>query len=328
MSIDVICKRQDISLIERNIIMFKKHSFCAIIVNYFGCEDTTRCVNSLIASAGKSNTTLSILVVNNSDESLHFDNESVTILRTGHNIGLSGAWYIGFYNEVAQNSDYVVFLNNDAVVALDFFGLMDSGINLWGSDCAFGPRILHDSNQKIIWSRGGKINRFSVKIEHFSENKPVNEVKTADFQTGHLSGCCMVINVDHLNEIGGPDTNFFFRGEEWDLNYRLKEHGVRLVILDSAEVFHKVNGSHDRFSPLMLYFAYRAKVLFAKKILPEFYFPFWFACALIYSTIISPSRFSRLSGRDASNIRRALIAALIVGRRNNKILPPKGDFYK
>lgn len=295
--------------------------FCAIIVNYNGALDTVRCVQSLMESAEVANCALKILIIDNTSDEFSFPAESVRVIRTGHNVGLSGAWYIGTYNEWAQKSDYIIYINNDAVSDPNFFREITAGIEKWGPGCAFSPRISRTDRPDVIWSRGGRIKKFSVSVLHFGEGVRASEVETKDFETGHLSGCCIIISPDHMNRIGGPDTNFFFRGEEWDINYRLADRGVRLVVLDSAIVLHSVNGSHDRFSPKMLYFAYRAKVLFAKKILPAWYFPVWYGVAYAYSVAMAPAKFSKLSGRRAPEIRAALRKAFLDGATNNKISP-------
>lgn len=297
------------------------HSFCALIVNFHGREDTIACVQSVITAARSSSNSVKIVIIDNTFDDFDFADEPVSVIRTGHNIGLSGAWYVGFYSEITQSCDYTVFLNNDALVVEDFFVRLQKGIETWGPDCAFGPRIYNASERNLIWSRGGEIQRFAVKVRHFGEDVRASDVELGDFETGHLSGCCMIVRTEHLNRIGGPDTNFFFRGEEWDLNYRLMHAGIRLIILDQAEVLHKINGSHSRFAPDMLYLAYRAKVLFAKKILPWWYFPIWYTFALGYAAIVAPQRFGASSDSDITKIRRALVSAILEGLSTNKILP-------
>ncbi|MBU0539252.1 MAG: glycosyltransferase family 2 protein [Gammaproteobacteria bacterium] len=297
------------------------YSFSVLIVNYHGREDTIKCVKSVLLAAEMADISVKILVVDNSNDDFKFSEQSVHVQRTGHNIGLSGAWYIGFYSEVVQSCDYVIFLNNDAILHQNFFLEINKGIDKWGSDCAFGPRICYENNHDLIWSRGGYIKRFAVSVKHFGESLPADQVERRDFETGHISGCCMILRTEHLNTIGGPDTNFFFRGEEWDINYRLLKAGVSLVILDHAEVFHEINGSHSRFDPGMLYFAYRAKVLFAKKILPWWYFPIWYLAGLTFSATVAPRRFAQVSGGEVSIIRKALMSAFLIGLKENKILP-------
>lgn len=296
-------------------------TFCVVIVNYNGHDDTVRCVDAVLSAAKASRAAVDVLVVDNSSESFSFASARVRVRRTGHNIGLSGAWYVGLYSDVAQSSDYLIFLNNDAFLGNGFFDTLQRGVETWGADCAFGPRICYASNPGLIWSRGGRIQRYMVKIRHFGENVSADRVKRGDFETGHLSGCCMIIRTAHLNRVGGPDTNFFFRGEEWDLNYRLSQSGVRLVILDHAEVYHEINGSHSRFAPNMLYLAYRAKVLFAKKILPRWYFPIWYLVAFAYAAFVAPSRFARASKGATTEIRGALVRAFVDGLKSDKIMP-------
>ena len=297
-------------------------SFCFVIVNYFGHDDTVACVNSILAARAERDQTR-VLIVDNSGEQFDFCDTDVTVLQTGHNIGLSGAWYVGFYAEVTQSCDYVIFLNNDATVAPDFIQQLSKGAETWGPSCAFGPRIYYSQDRERIWSRGGEIHRFGVKVVHYGENALASDLVAGDFETGHLSGCCLILRVAHLNQLGGPDTNFFFRGEEWDLNYRIVQAGIKLVILDRAHVYHDVNGSHDRFSPTMLYFTYRAKVLFAKKILPVWYLPIWFVLALVFTHLVTARRFAKAGGRPLALVRKSLMSALFEGLNNDKILPPQ-----
>lgn len=294
-------------------------NFCVVLVNYHGVSVTLACIQSLKVSALQANCDLSIIVVDNSGEFPVGVDSSVTVLKTGQNIGLAGAWYIGQYNLVAQSSDYLVFLNNDTHTDVDFFSEVVRGINKWGSKCAFGPRILFASEPNKIWSRGGSISKYSASVKHSGEGVSATDVQIVDFETGHLSGCCLIVKTTDMNAIGGVDTNFFFRGEEWDINYRLSQLGIKLVLLDSARLYHAVNGSHDRFELKMLYLAYRAKVLFAKKIQPFWYFPVWLLASLIYGVFVAPVKFSRLSGVGAQAIRPVLLSALIDGIVKDKI---------
>lgn len=295
--------------------------FCVIIVNYKGSRDTIDCVRSLGLAASSFNSNVQILVVDNSNDKFGDMGPTVSVIKTGWNIGLSGAWFVGFFNEAAQACDYCIFINNDTIVENSFFHGIEKGIRKWGDNCAFGPRICYFDNPTRIWSRGGKINRYMVSVKHYGENLYAEDIIAEDFVTGHLSGCCLVIKTSHLNKIGGPDPNFFFRGEEWDLNFRLNRKGIKLVLLDQVNIYHKINGSHERFDPLMLYLAYRAKVLFAKKSLPVFYFPFWYISAVIYCATISAQRFARYSNTGRHQIRKMLVKALLDGLKSDKILP-------
>lgn len=298
-------------------------NICAIVVNYNSAKETISCIKSLEKSWKNSEKEvyLNIVLVNNSNEKFYLKQFSnITIIESGLNIGLSAAWFLGFYNKYAQSSDYILLINNDAIVKIDFFSQIVQGIQKWGKNCIFGPRIYSYKDRDFIWSYGGKINKWLASVTHFEKDlKNSSSDIRKDFETFHLSGCCLLISKNDFNEIGGPNINYFFRGEEWDLNYRLIKNGKKLILLDNLEIFHKINSSHDRYHPKMLYYAYAAKSLFAKSILPKWYFELWWIMAIIYVFLISTYKFHRNSNYSRKRIRKSLIKGLIDGRKNTKI---------
>jgi GT2 family glycosyltransferase len=296
--------------------------FWAIIVNYNNQEETLQAVKHLQRSAAaESNAELLVTVVDNSDRDFFNATGAFDVVSADGNIGLSPAWCLAFDQRPEADPDYVIFLNNDAVVSDDFFAQLEKGIKKWGRDCAFGPRIYYRDQPDLVWSRGGEISPLAVSVKHFGEGVHKDTLEPGDFETGHLSGCCMIVPYRQLNDIGGPDPNFFFRGEEWDLNYRLGRAGVRLVILDEMSVWHTINASHDRFSADMLYLAYRAKVLFVRKHHPFWWFPIWWMAGLTYSALFAHIKFARLAKGSTSGITSALVAAFWDGLCHKKILP-------
>jgi len=293
---------------------------CVILVNYNNEAETRGCIDSLFA-AQRPSIKLDIVIVDNSDKVEIGAIDDVLILRPKRNLGLSPAWALAFKTDCAQASDFVIFMNNDVNVAPDFFAEFEQGVDTWGKETAFGGRIYYREDPERIWSRGGRIDAKRVVVEHHDCEKLSGEVAAGDFETGHISGCCMIIPTKKLVDVGGPDPNFFFRGEEWDLNYRLLQSGTRLLILDRVVMWHHVNASHDRFKPEMLYLAYRAKVLFARKHHNALWFMMWFAAGLTYSILIAPRKFARMSNRAENTLRRPLVQAFIDGVRMLTIQP-------
>jgi len=297
-----------------------KLAVAVVLVNYNTTKETFACVRS-IQDADQSSVDLQIFVVDNSDRDSIPEIDDVVIFRPCKNVGLSPAWSIVFKEIRKHCYDYVIFLNNDVQIAQDFFTELANGAARWGGGCAFGARIYRLDQPDVIWSRGGAVDARKVVIRHDDCNVHKSSIQDGDFETGHISGCCMVIPVELLEEIGGPDSDFFFRGEEWDLNYRLLTAGGRLVILDRMELWHAVNASHNQYSPDMLYLAYRAKVLFARKHHPVWWFLVWYVFGFIYAATIAPGKFSRSSCQETWPIRRALVTAFIDGIRWKTIRP-------
>ena len=297
--------------------------FCAIVVNYKSSKETISCIKSLEKSCSttKGKVSLSVVLVNNSNEKFNLkDFNDIKIIESGKNIGLSAAWFLGFYNNVAQSCDYIILINNDATVKINFFNNLKKGINKWGGNCIFGPRIYSDKNRDFIWSYGGKINKWIASVKHYEKDlKNSKKDSRNDFETFHLSGCCLIISKKDLEEIGGPNVNYFFRGEEWDLNYRLSKNGKKLILLDELEIYHKINSSHDRYEPKMLYYAYAAKSLFAKTIMPRWYFNLWWILSIPYTLFIATNKFHKNSSYSKKMIRKYLIKGLFDGKKNAKI---------
>lgn len=294
-----------------------------VIVDYNTADETVKCLRALEGSA-PSGLAVVPVVVDNSDRVPFPGHEDVEVLRPGENVGLAAAWKLGFERARDLGADYCLFLNNDAIVAPDFFTQMELGVRKYGPRAALGPRILYADRPDVVWSRGGSVNARRVMVEHHGGEQLDAALPVEDFETGHLSGCCLLVPMPLLEEIGGPDDGFFFRGEEWDLNHRLVLAGARLLLCDRARVFHAVNRSHDRFAPRMLYFAYRAKVRFARKHQSAVWFALWCPLAAAYAVLVAPAKFDRIStgpsvpGRRGV-LRRVLARAFRDGLRLDRI---------
>ena len=294
-----------------------------IIADYNTRSQTKRCLDS-ISRAKQGSFELDLVVIDNSDRLPFPDREDASVIRPGENIGLGGAWHRGYeYARVAE-ADYCLFLNNDVVLEPDFFLQLQRTLRDFGPDTVLGPRIVYMEAPRIVWSRGGRIDPLRVRVTHLGEGLSEEDLGTGDFETGHLSGCCLFVPMKWLREIGGPDERYFFRGEEWDMNHRLTKAGARLVLCDRARCHHAVNKSHDRFSPRMLYFAYRAKVLFARKHHPLPWFVVWYAMGLFYAGLVAPIKFLLMGHRRLTpwallSTQSALLRAFLDGLLKQKI---------
>ena len=302
----------------------EKHRVAIVIADYNTRSQTKRCLES-IARCKQGNFDLDVVVIDNSDRLPFPKREDATVLRPGTNIGLGGAWHRGYEYAKSVEADYCLFLNNDVVLEPDFFLQFQKTLRDYGPDTVLGPRIVHLDAPQIVWSRGGRIDPMRVKVTHLSEGVTEDSLGTGDFVTGHLSGCCLFVPMKLLAKIGGPDERYFFRGEEWDLNHRLTQAGAKLVLSDRARCHHAVNKSHDRFSPRMLYFAYRAKVLFARKHHPLPWFVAWYVFGLAYAGLIAPFKFLRMGHRRMTpraffSTQSALLRAFLDGLLKRKIV--------
>jgi GT2 family glycosyltransferase len=294
-----------------------------VIANYNSSVETDACLSAICGGA-ESGLVLKIVVIDNSDVEPPYHHPDVRVIRPGTNIGLGAAWARGYLLADSIAADYCVFLNNDAVLDKQFFVEMMAGVETYGERTALGPRIVRADGSGAVWSRGGEISIWRASVFHHGGGLDDASLPRKDFETGHLSGCCIFVPMKLLREIGGPDDRYFFHGEEWDLSHRLRHAGARLVIRDSAIVHHGVSKSHDRLSPRILYFAYRAKVLFAKKHQPPLWFPIWYSIGLSYAALFAPLKFALWSRAARSwktirSLQGALVRAFVDGLAKRRI---------
>ena len=69
----------------------------------------------------------------------------------------------------------------------------------------------------------------------------------------------------------------------------------------------------------MLYYAYAAKSLFAKTIMPRWYFNLWWILSIPYTLFIATNKFHKNSSYSKKMIRKYLIKGLFDGKKNAKI---------
>lgn len=151
----------------------------------------------------------------------------------------------------------------------------------------------------------GRINKWLAKVTHFSElPKHIGNY----YETEHLSGCFMVLP-KKVYEIVKPDQGYFFRGEEWDLNYSFKQEKFKPRIYPEILINHKENGSHNRFGNKFIYLAFRAKLRFARRVSPLPYFV-WLSIWVSYCAVPGYFYFHTHSGIKYLDFCKLVIKAL------------------
>ncbi|WP_028886461.1 glycosyltransferase family 2 protein [Teredinibacter turnerae] len=238
-------------------------------VNYFSESDTLEFVAGL----------KDIFIPGDLDVSVHvFDNGSKNAAEfsaqlgdlgaeyssLGDNVGLAPAWnalYKAHSCKLSDN-DFLIFCNNDIKISTDFFTHFKSIAELTAKDeYLFGPVIYKDNAVGSVWSSGGDFRFYGVSVRH--SNRVVDSTKA--YPVGHVSACFLITTKKVFEKVGGWGGEFFFRGEEWDINLRAKKMGVKRAIFPFLKITHKINGSHSQYSGKYFYFTVAAKIIYWKK---------------------------------------------------------------
>ena len=216
-----------------------------IIINWNTYQLTFNCLKSLEACTYQNKT---IFLVDNgsndgSGDKVALEFPEINYIKNTTNKGFTGANNIALNVILKQNFDYVLLLNNDTEVKPDFLSplvaRMDSDKNL----AATQPLILNYPNKNTIWNAGGSFNTFfgvSKTRNKGTIYKPTLKIETF---TEWISGCCILVDIAVIKEVGLLDNRFFAYFEDVDWSIRMTNQGYKLGVVPKSIIYHHTSGS-------------------------------------------------------------------------------------
>jgi len=249
-----------------------------VILNWNGMDVTPRCLDSILRSSSPPD---QIVVVDNASTDGSADHirgryPQVALIVNDSNLGFAEGNNVGIRYLLERAFDLVLLLNNDTVVDPDCLRELKRAAETQPA-AAYGATIYELSAPGRIWYSGGSISRLTLEARH--ETAPADAPGTPR-PTDFITGCCLMFRSDALRGIGLLDRDFFAYYEDVDWCLRAKAADERLLYVPAAVVRHDVShsfrrvGTRDhgapRYSwtqsrPLVLYLAYRNRLLLARK---------------------------------------------------------------
>lgn len=249
------------------------------ILTYNGNSDTLECLESLNKLL-VSDCQLNIFVVdNNSTKPFEIPssldlNYQVEVIKNTENKGFSGGHNVVLKKAIEQNIDYVLILNNDTTVGENFLNELIKGADLDKKIGVAVPKIYfakgseyhkkYKSSElgKVFWYAGGIMDWSNVIGSH----RGVDEVDYGQYdnaeETDFATGCCMLVKIAALKNVGFFDERYFLYYEDTDLQQRIKKAGYKIMYIPKAVIWHKNAGSvGGSGSPLQDYFITRNRLL-------------------------------------------------------------------
>ncbi|MDZ7356735.1 MAG: glycosyltransferase family 2 protein, partial [candidate division KSB1 bacterium] len=194
-------------------------SVAVIILNWNNWQDTVECLESL-AQIDYPNYQVIVIDNGSSDDSVvqlkhRFD--WIRLFETGENLGFSAGVNYGI--ERAKDSELVLLLNNDTIVAPNFLTELvktiqsDNTIGLVGGRIYYLDVAKTDTalfcRQNKIWSAGGGISKLTKKAFHIGDKKIDHGQYDQQREVDFLSGCCLLIKREVFEKIGLLDPDYF-----------------------------------------------------------------------------------------------------------------------
>jgi len=268
-----------------------------VIVNYNGWNLLVSCLDSI--QQALNDLSCEIWVVDNGsiDGSVmrlrdHFPN--IKCIQNDENLGFARA-----NNQAIPHCSgrHILLLNNDTIVHANAFQLMIQALKNHPKLAAVGPQ-LNNSDGSLqpscmhFPSRWGDIFAYlQVKCGGLASfrsqsNRPLIEVDA-------VSGACMLLRRNALNQVGLLDEGYFFYAEETDWCYRAYKLGWRIGYVAAARVTHLGGQTAQRES--MRFYVERRITLIRFKLKYYGYLSAWWTALLVRANIaahwlLSPSQ--------------------------------------
>jgi GT2 family glycosyltransferase len=288
-----------------------------VVLNWNAEGDTAACLDSFL---GQNGARVEILLVDNasadgSGERLQRRYPGVSYLQTGRNLGYCGGNNQGISWAIAQGAEWVLVVNNDTVAAPDCVRLLLDSASSDERLAAVGPLIVRHDDPSRVWFAGGRLARARGIGVHRDEDALVERVAHDVSVPGaprwractFLTGCCLLLRVDALREVGLFREDFFAYGEDVELSIRLARAGWRIAWVPSARLAHRVPPRGAPPTPTQIRLRDRNR----RRVVRMHFSPAW---RLVFALWFWPSRIVHLA-RYALTGDRERAAAIVAGMR-------------
>ena len=241
-----------------------------VILTIKGSKDTAQCLNSL--ANVKTAAWLDWQVIDNTGQ--------------GVAVGINK----GIMKAVADKADYVMLLNNDTVVDVQFIDnmlavsadIVTPKVYHWGSSC-LQPYL----NTLNMWT--GELVHVPGLGKMVVDTGQYDRVKT----TGWVSGCCVLIKREVFEKVGLFDEQYGMYWEDIDFVYRAVKAGFNIGLAPDAKIWHKGGQATTALGKVRAYT--RNKIVFMRKhatklqfaVFVLYYFGFRLWAMLLYYTAIT-----------------------------------------
>jgi len=205
-----------------------------IILNFNGQDVLAQCLSSVYQS-DYLNFEVVVVDNNSSDGSLEQAMKSfsrVHFIKNSENFGFSKGNNVGIRWALEKFADYVLVLNNDAVI--DKAALSELVRAMQKNESAgIASPVIFSANNSSVWFAGGNVDWHKMRAYH------VYKIKSdAPYSSEYISGCAMFIKKDVFKKIGIFDERFFLYYEDADFSMRTKKADFDLIIVPSAHIKH------------------------------------------------------------------------------------------
>ena len=224
-------------------------SVVAVVLNWSAEELTAECIDSLECSQYSR---LRILLIDNgspdgSGERLHARFPTIPYLQMGQNLGYGVANNRGIEWALAHRADYVLVVNNDAVVLPEAIGRLVEAAESREEVAIVAPFIGYHDDPETGWYAGGDFSRLRGLGVHRAP-RPAESL-TKPEEVSFVSGCVCLISAQAIRDVGTFAEDFFAYVEDAEFCVRLRRAGYRILFEPRAKALHHTPRLEDDPAP-------------------------------------------------------------------------------
>lgn len=189
----------------------------------------------------------------------------LTVLVSATNRGFAGGNNVGVrYLAGRREISHFLLLNNDALVAENFFLAMQQVLEQAPDVALVGSTIFEADCPDRVWYAGGRFHLARGLVTHLERLPPGGDPVPTDFVTG----CAMLIGRNAWDAVGELAECYFpLYMEDAEYSYRVGAAGLQVVYAPNAVVYHRIGGTVGRYgqSPTVTYLDVRHRGYFVRR---------------------------------------------------------------
>jgi GT2 family glycosyltransferase len=237
-----------------------------VIVNWNRGPDTLRSIASVLAS---DYSRYEIVVVDNastdgSGAMIRAAYPGLAFIGQPRNTGFSGGNNAGICLALEHGAEYVLLLNNDAVVEPATLGRLAAAAAAHPAAGFLGAVVYTLEDRRVVLSAGGRL-RAGWMPEPIGLGEVERNGQGPPEEVDYLSGCALLASRSAIDAVGLLDEDLFLYFEDVEWCYRARKAGFQVLAVPGARAFHPDTRRRDQDSPVIIYYGARNSLMFAKK---------------------------------------------------------------
>ncbi len=237
------------------------------IVHWGMKRDTLRCLRSVAASYVAASP---VLVIDNGSgeitaREVHGIVRDAVFIPLHENVGFAAAGNLAIRHALAAGAQYVMLINNDAMLRRDCLGELVRVAETEPRVAAVGAKVLSLTQRKRLWIAYGELTYRAALVRLVGRGEDDGPAFSMVREVDCVPGCSILLSSAAIEAVGYLDDAFFAYHEDVDWCTRARERGFRIVFAPAAHVVHHGGASLAK-SPLVAhYLLARNTILFARK---------------------------------------------------------------